>query len=83
MTTFQYNPLNPDIIVGGCYNGQVILWDTSGTPAAAAGHGSDGGKGGAAAGGRASGKGAARGSSAGAWEDDREGEATTAVISHK
>lgn len=82
MTTFQYNPQNPDIIVGGCYNGQVILWDTSGIPAAAAGH-SSGGKGGAAAGGRAGGKGAVRGSSAGAWGDDREGEATTAVIRHK
>jgi hypothetical protein len=81
VTTFQYNPLNPDIIVGGCCNGQVIMWDTSGTPAAAAA--GSGGKGGAAAGGRGGSKAGARGSSAGVWEDDREGEPTTAVIRHK
>lgn len=26
---FQYNPSNPEIVAGGCYNGQVVLWDTT------------------------------------------------------
>jgi len=26
---FQYNPANPEIVAGGCYNGQVVLWDTT------------------------------------------------------
>ena len=26
---FQSNPLQPEIITGGCYNGQVIMWDTA------------------------------------------------------
>lgn len=24
---FQYNPTNHNLIAGGCYNGQVVLWD--------------------------------------------------------
>ena len=27
--SFQYNPLNPDMVAGGMFNGQVVLWDTS------------------------------------------------------
>lgn len=27
--SFQCNPLQPDIMVAGCYNGQVIMWDIS------------------------------------------------------
>lgn len=27
--SFQYNPTNPDIIAAGCYNGQIVIWDTS------------------------------------------------------
>lgn len=26
---FQYNPANPEIVIGGLYNGQVVLWDTT------------------------------------------------------
>lgn len=26
---FQCNPLQPEIITGGCYNGQIIMWDTA------------------------------------------------------
>ena len=36
---FQSNPLQPEIITGGCYNGQIIMWDTANeevTPAPAA-----------------------------------------------
>ena len=24
---FQFNPLNPNIVCGGCSNGQLVLWD--------------------------------------------------------
>ncbi|KAA0184104.1 WD repeat-containing protein 63 [Fasciolopsis buskii] len=24
---FQFNPTDPNIVAGGCYNGQVVLWD--------------------------------------------------------
>ncbi|OUM60331.1 hypothetical protein PIROE2DRAFT_46349, partial [Piromyces sp. E2] len=27
--SFQFNPQNPNIIAGGCINGQVVLWDIS------------------------------------------------------
>ncbi|XP_048256413.1 dynein axonemal intermediate chain 3-like isoform X4 [Haliotis rufescens] len=27
--SFQFNPVDPNIIVGGCCNGQVVLWDIS------------------------------------------------------
>ncbi|XP_041359893.1 dynein intermediate chain 3, axonemal-like isoform X2 [Gigantopelta aegis] len=27
--SFQFNPSDPNIIVGGCYNGQLVLWDIS------------------------------------------------------
>ena len=27
---FQFNPLNPDIVTAGCYNGQVVLWNLAG-----------------------------------------------------
>ncbi|CAC5422765.1 WD repeat-containing protein 63 [Mytilus coruscus] len=27
--SFQFNPSDPNIIAGGCYNGQVVLWDIS------------------------------------------------------
>jgi len=30
VATFQYNPANPDLVVGGCYNGQVVVWDMAG-----------------------------------------------------
>lgn len=26
---FQFNPATPDLLTGGCYNGQVVLWDLS------------------------------------------------------
>ena len=26
---FESNPLQPEVIVGGCYNGQIIMWDTA------------------------------------------------------
>ncbi|KAI6660473.1 WD repeat-containing protein 63-like [Oopsacas minuta] len=26
---FQFNPVNPNIIVGGCMNGYIVLWDIS------------------------------------------------------
>ncbi|KAL0054665.1 hypothetical protein WJX82_000717 [Trebouxia sp. C0006] len=26
---FQSNPLQPEVITGGCYNGQIIMWDTA------------------------------------------------------
>ncbi|GIL86238.1 hypothetical protein Vretimale_13768 [Volvox reticuliferus] len=26
---FQFNPLQPDLLTGGCYNGQVVMWDLS------------------------------------------------------
>lgn len=29
VTAFQFNPHDPNIIVGGCINGQIVLWDTS------------------------------------------------------
>lgn len=84
VTTFQYNLLNPDIIIGGCYNGQVIIWDTSGSAAAAAGSSGAGGKAGVGgSGARGVSKGGARSSSGGVWEDEREGEAVTPVIRHK
>jgi hypothetical protein len=89
VTTFQYNPLNPDIIIGGCYNGQVVVWDTSGTAAAAAAGsgGTAGGAKGAAdsggSGGRGVSKGGARSSSGAVWEDGGESEAVTPVIRHK
>jgi hypothetical protein len=87
VTTFQYNPLNPDIIIGGCYNGQVVVWDTSGTAAAAAAAGSGGQAGGATgaagSGGSCASKGGARSSSGSAWEDGGESEAVTHVIRHK
>lgn len=25
--SFQYNPMNADVIAAGCLNGQVALWD--------------------------------------------------------
>lgn len=90
VTTFQYNPLNPDIIIGGCYNGQIIMWDTSSTAAAAAaastaGPGSKAGGahgGGGAGASRAGGKGSMSGG-AGVWDDGGEAEAVTPVIRHK
>ncbi|KXZ55747.1 hypothetical protein GPECTOR_2g1297 [Gonium pectorale] len=27
--SFQFNPLQPHLLTGGCYNGQVVLWDLS------------------------------------------------------
>ncbi|KAL5022553.1 hypothetical protein ScPMuIL_001708 [Solemya velum] len=27
--SFQFSPTDPNIIAGGCYNGQVVLWDIS------------------------------------------------------
>lgn len=29
VVAFALNPETPDIVVGGCYNGQVVLWDLS------------------------------------------------------
>jgi WD40 repeat protein len=26
---FQFNPVDPSIIVGGCCNGQLVVWDIS------------------------------------------------------
>ena len=26
---FESNPLQPEVIVGGRYNGQIIMWDTA------------------------------------------------------
>ncbi|KAF6260876.1 WD40-repeat-containing domain protein [Scenedesmus sp. NREL 46B-D3] len=76
---FQYNPANPDIVVGGCYNGQLIVWDTAGLESGRHGVGAAGG---AAAGG---GRGGVAGSASGAagWEDSAGEEAATPVIRHK
>jgi hypothetical protein len=85
VTTFQYNPLNPDIIIGGCYNGQVVVWDTSSTAAAAAAAAA-GGNSSSSAGGRGGSRsgGGSGGSSGGAvWDDGSETEAVTPVIRHK
>lgn len=86
VTTFQYNPVNPDIIIGGCYNGQVIVWDTSSSSVAAAasagrGKGGKGGGGGGKSGGSSSSHGG--GGGAGVWDDGAEAEAVTPVIRHK
>ena len=27
--TFKFNPSDPNIVAGGCVNGQVVLWDIS------------------------------------------------------
>lgn len=27
---FQFNPMNPDIVTAGCYNGQVVMWNLAG-----------------------------------------------------
>lgn len=85
VTTFQYNPLNPDIVVGGCYNGQIVVWDTSGcTPAAAAAASTSGGKAGSSSSGGGSRAGARASSVAGGgWDDSGEHEAITPVIRHK
>jgi WD40 repeat protein len=29
IVTFKFNPTNPNIIIGGCVNGQVVLWDVT------------------------------------------------------
>lgn len=65
--SFQFNPLNPDIVVGGCYNGQIVVWDTDGCERNQAGKG--GGSG-------------ARGA-VGNWEEGAGEEAVTPVIRHK
>lgn len=80
---FAYNPANPDLIVGGCYNGQLVVWDTSGLAL---------GGGGRAAGPRASAVGSgARGAAAVAaaaaggtsWDNAAGEEAATPVVRHK
>jgi WD40 repeat protein len=30
--SFEFNPKDPNIVVGGAMNGQVMLWDLSGSP---------------------------------------------------
>jgi WD40 repeat protein len=75
---FQYNPSNPDIVVGGCYNGQLIVWDTAGLEG---GKLAGGARGSAAEGGRG-GVGSSAGGAAG-WEDSAGEEAATPVIRHK
>lgn len=34
IVSFAFNPANPDLVAGGCYNGQVVLWDISAHSAA-------------------------------------------------
>eukprot|EP00878_Enallax_costatus_P023048 GHUV01024498.1.p1 GENE.GHUV01024498.1~~GHUV01024498.1.p1 ORF type:complete len:131 (-),score=20.35 GHUV01024498.1:961-1353(-) len=66
--SFQYNPSNPDIVVGGCYNGQIVVWETEGLetmPPAAKQQGK-------------SGRGAG-----GGWDDSAGEEAITPIIRHK
>lgn len=29
VTTIEWHPDNPDVLVGGCLNGQIIIWDLS------------------------------------------------------
>ena len=29
ISCFKFNPTNPNIIAGGCINGQLVLWDIS------------------------------------------------------
>jgi WD40 repeat protein len=29
VTTIEFHPENPNVLVGGCINGQVIVWDLS------------------------------------------------------
>jgi len=29
--TFEFNPKDNNIVVGGCMNGQIMMWDLSGT----------------------------------------------------
>ncbi|KAF8061413.1 bifunctional 3-dehydroquinate dehydratase/shikimate dehydrogenase [Scenedesmus sp. PABB004] len=73
--SFQHNPANPDLVVGGAYNGQLVLWDTAELAGPAARRG--GAAGGADAGGAGSGRGGAL------WEDARDEEAATQVLRHK
>ena len=30
--SFEFNPKDPNLVVGGAMNGQVMLWDLSGSP---------------------------------------------------
>jgi uncharacterized membrane protein YgcG len=76
---FQHNPSNPDIVVGGCYNGQLIVWDTAGLESGKQGGG--GARGSVAGGGRGGGASSAGG--AAGWEDSAGEEAATPVIRHK
>ncbi|WIA14707.1 hypothetical protein OEZ85_003200 [Tetradesmus obliquus] len=75
---FQYNPVNPDIVVGGCYNGQLIVWDTAGLESGTHGGGAKGSGAGGGRAGAASGAGGAAG-----WEDSAGEEASTPTIRHK
>lgn len=82
VTVFQYNPANPDIILGGCYNGQLVLWDTSGTAATgSAGAGAAGARGSAGRG--STGAGTAAGMAS--WDESGEQReaANTPVIRHR
>jgi hypothetical protein len=76
---FQYNPVNPDIVVGGCYNGQLIVWDTAGLES---GRHGGGGKGSVAGGSGRSGAVSGAGGAAG-WEDSAGEGAATPIIRHK
>lgn len=29
ITTIEFHPENPNVLIGGCFNGQVIVWDLS------------------------------------------------------
>lgn len=70
---FQYNPVNPDIVVGGCYNGQLVVWDTAGVAAARQGGGA-----------KSSVAGVSGASTAAAsWEDSAGEEAATPILRHK
>ena len=31
ITSLEFHPENPNVIIGGCLNGQVIIWDLSST----------------------------------------------------
>lgn len=77
VTALAYNPANPDVLLGGCFNGQLVVWDTAGTVGAAGGAASAASASGGTRGGR--------GASLAASPPDELGEreAATPVIRHK
>eukprot|EP00775_Hariotina_reticulata_P012026 gene12026-12171_t len=70
---FQYNPLKPNIVSAGCYNGQTVVWDTTGADV------------GRVAGASASARSSVAGgwAAGGSWEDGAAEETATPIIKHK